>query len=77
MTRLSPSTWADTTPSVTVPQQFDHRIPSHVYGTGVAAVVAFIDDPHRFRNAKAIGRCFGLVPSQDQCAAGLSHRDVR
>src|ERR671916_300684 len=30
------------------------------------AVVAFIDDPHRFRNAKAIGRYFGLVPSQDQ-----------
>ena len=30
------------------------------------AVVAFIDDPTRFRNAKAIGRYFGLVPSQDQ-----------
>ena len=30
------------------------------------AVVAFIDDPHRFRNAKAIGRYFGLVPGQDQ-----------
>src|SRR5205085_4412121 len=30
------------------------------------AVVAFIDDPHRFRNAKAVGRYFGLVPSQDQ-----------
>jgi transposase len=30
------------------------------------AVAAFIDDPHRFRNAKAIGRYFGLVPSQDQ-----------
>ena len=30
------------------------------------AVVAFIDDPHRFRSAKAIGRYFGLVPSQDQ-----------
>ena len=29
-------------------------------------MVAFIDDPHRFRNAKAIGRYFGLVPSQDQ-----------
>jgi transposase len=33
------------------------------------AVVAFIDDPHRFRNAKAIGRYFGLVPSQDQSGA--------
>src|SRR5207248_9621291 len=30
------------------------------------AVVAFLDDPHRFPNAKAVGRYFGLVPSQDQ-----------
>jgi transposase len=30
------------------------------------AVAAFIDDPRRFRNAKAVGRYFGLVPSQDQ-----------
>jgi transposase len=30
------------------------------------AVAAFIDDPQRFRNAKAIGRYFGLVPCQDQ-----------
>lgn len=30
------------------------------------AVVAFLDDPHRFKNAKAVGRYFGLVPSQDQ-----------
>ena len=30
------------------------------------AVAAFIDDPHRFRNAKAVGRYFGLVPCQDQ-----------
>lgn len=30
------------------------------------AVVAFIDDPHRFRDAKAVGRYFGLVPCQDQ-----------
>ncbi len=30
------------------------------------AVAAFVDDPHRFRNAKAVGRYFGLVPSQDQ-----------
>lgn len=30
------------------------------------AVAAFIDDPHRFKNAKAVGRYFGLVPSQDQ-----------
>jgi transposase len=30
------------------------------------AVAAFIDDPHRFRGAKAVGRYFGLVPCQDQ-----------
>ncbi len=30
------------------------------------AVAAFIDDPHRFRDSKAVGRYFGLVPSQDQ-----------
>jgi transposase len=30
------------------------------------AVAAFIDDPHRFRDAKAVGRYFGFVPCQDQ-----------
>jgi transposase len=30
------------------------------------AVAAFVDDPHRFRNAKAVGGYFGLVPCQDQ-----------
>src|SRR5262245_57961401 len=30
------------------------------------AVAAFIDDPHRCRNANAVGRYFGLVPCQDQ-----------
>jgi transposase len=30
------------------------------------AVAAFVDDPHRFAHAKAVGRYFGLVPSQDQ-----------
>jgi transposase len=30
------------------------------------AVVAFLDDPNRFRNSKAVGRYFGLVPCQDQ-----------
>jgi transposase len=30
------------------------------------AVAAFVDDPHRFRNAKAVGCYFGLVPRQDQ-----------
>jgi transposase len=38
-------------------------------GVGVRtaeAVTAFVDDPHRFRNAKAVGSYFGLVPRQDQ-----------
>ena len=38
-------------------------------GVGVRtaeAVVAFVDDPHRFHSAKAVGRYFGLVPGQDQ-----------
>jgi len=30
------------------------------------ALVAFLDDPHRFANSKRIGSYFGLVPSQDQ-----------
>lgn len=30
------------------------------------AVVAFLDDPKRFPNSKAVGKYFGLVPSQDQ-----------
>jgi transposase len=30
------------------------------------AVAAFIDDPQRFPDAKAVGRYFGLVPCQDQ-----------
>jgi len=30
------------------------------------AVAAFVDDPDRFGNAKAVGRYFGLVPCQDQ-----------
>jgi transposase len=30
------------------------------------AVAAFLDDPQRFRNAKAVGSYFGLVPCQDQ-----------
>lgn len=43
------------------------------------AVAAFIDDPHRFRNAKAVGRYFGLVPSQDQSGDRnrLGHIPVR
>jgi transposase len=30
------------------------------------AVAAFVDDPHRFRHAKAVGRYFGLAPCLDQ-----------
>jgi transposase len=30
------------------------------------AVVAYIDDPHRFRSNKSVGCYFGLVPTQDQ-----------
>jgi transposase len=30
------------------------------------AVAVFADDPHRYPNAKAVGRYFGLVPSQDR-----------
>lgn len=30
------------------------------------ALAAFVDDPHRFRHAKAVGSYFGLVPCQDQ-----------
>jgi len=30
------------------------------------AVIAFMDDPHRFSNSKKVGAYFGLVPSQDQ-----------
>jgi transposase len=30
------------------------------------AVAAFVDDPQRFPDAKAVGRYFGLTPCQDQ-----------
>jgi transposase len=33
------------------------------------AVVAWVDDPGRFRRVRAIGRYFGLVPSQDSSAS--------
>jgi transposase len=36
------------------------------------AVVAFLDDPHRFGDSKAVGAYFGLVPCQDQ--SGNSNR---
>ena len=32
------------------------------------AVMAYVDDPHRFHSVKAIGSYFGLVPCQDQSA---------
>jgi hypothetical protein len=44
-----------------------------------AAVAACIDDPHRFEDAKAVGRYCGLVPSQDQSGDRnrLGHIEVR
>jgi len=53
--------WAQQTPAVA-------RLRS-IPGVGIRtaeAVAAFIDDPQRFRHAKAVGRYFGLVPCQDQ-----------
>lgn len=32
------------------------------------AVMAYVDDPHRFHRIKAVGRYFGIVPSQDASA---------
>jgi transposase len=60
-----------------IEQQLNHqaqRTPAvaqlrSIPGVGIRtaeAVAAFVDDPHRFRNAKAVGRYFGLVPCQDQ-----------
>jgi transposase len=40
-----------------------------IHGVGARtaeAVAAFVDDPHRFPDAKAVGSYFGLVPCQDQ-----------
>ena len=55
------SRWAQHIPAVLLLQS--------IPGVGVRtaeAVAAFVDDPHRFPNAKAVGRYFGLVPRQDQ-----------
>src|SRR5262245_29929106 len=60
-----------------IEQQLGHRarqLPAvarlrSIPGVGVRtaeAVAAFVDDPDRFRSAKAVGRYFGLVPCQDQ-----------
>ena len=32
------------------------------------AVMAYVDDPHRFTSIKSVGSYFGLVPCQDQSA---------
>ena len=37
------------------------------------AIVAFLDDPQRFRHSKQVGAYFGLVPRQDQ-SGGRDHR---
>jgi transposase len=60
-----------------IEQQLNHqaqRTPAvtqlrSIPGVGIRtaeAVAAFVDDPHRFGNAKAVGSYFGLVPCQDQ-----------
>ena len=60
-----------------IEQQLNHRAeqsPSvlqlrSIPGVGVRtaeAVAAFVDNPHRFGRAKAVGQYFGLVPRQDQ-----------
>jgi hypothetical protein len=41
------------------------------------AVAAFIDDPRRFRDARAVGRYFGMFPSQDQSWCRSASRRVR
>ncbi|MCO6045564.1 transposase, partial [Aeoliella sp. ICT_H6.2] len=46
-----------------------------IHGIGprtAEAIAAYIDDPQRFRNAKAVGAYFGLVPGQDQ--SGTTNR---
>ena len=37
------------------------------------AIVAFLDDPQRFRHSKQVGSYFGLVPRQDQ-SGGRDHK---
>ncbi len=36
------------------------------------AVIAYVDDPHRFSNVKSVGSYFGMVPCQD-ASAGKNH----
>ena len=46
-----------------------------IHGIGprtAEAIAAYIDNPERFRNAKAVGAYFGLVPGQDQ--SGTTNR---
>lgn len=47
------------------------RLMREIPGVGIRtaeAVMAYIDDPHRFHSVKAVGSYFGLVPCQDQSA---------
>lgn len=47
------------------------RLLMQMPGVGIRtaeAVIAYVDDPHRFHNLKAVGAYFGLVPCQDQSA---------
>jgi len=47
------------------------RLLREIPGVGIRtaeAVMAYVDDPHRFHNVKSVGSYFGLVPCQDQSA---------
>ena len=58
---------ASASPAVTLLQTI------HGIGPRTAeAIAAYIDNPDRFRNAKAVGAYFGLVPGQDQ--SGMTNR---
>jgi transposase len=47
------------------------RLLREIPGVGIRtaeAVMAYVDDPHRFHSVKAVASYFGLVPCQDQSA---------
>jgi Transposase IS116/IS110/IS902 family len=50
---------------------------SQEWGRTAEAVAALMDDPHRFRHAKAVGRYFGLVPCQTSWATNKSGHITR
>jgi transposase len=55
-------------------EQTGIRVLRTIPGVGIRtaeAFLAYVDDPKRFQRTKAIGRYFGLVPSQD-ASAGMN-----